>query len=484
MSISEYEELDGLGMAELVRNGDVTALELVEEAITRIEARNPALNAVIYKMYDHARELANKDLPDGPFAGVPFLLKDVTSHYEGFPTTHGCKFLSNVEPSDHDTEIVKRFKRAGLLTVGKTNTPEMALSAATEPTFRGPTRNPWDTERTAGGSSGGAASAISSRMVPIAHGGDGGGSIRIPSSCCGLVGFKPSRMGTPHGPDTGAIWEACCGEFALTRSVRDSAVLLDQVGGQDVGAYYSAPAQERPFADELSADPKPLRIAFSARGPADFVVHPDCVAAVDHAAKLCADLGHHVEDAAPPLSADLIEAMGEAFLGVLAVETACDIEEFAHQVGRAPTANDFEATTWALAEMGRALTGTEAIRLKRVLYQVTRTVGPFFEDYDVSLAPTLGEPPLKVGELNPGNPDLDAYFARMFDFIPFTPLFNITGQPGVSLPLWWNAADLPIGVQFLSKMGRDGLLYQLAGQLERAQPWADRRPSLLAAAAE
>ena len=479
MTISEYEELDGLGMAALVKNRDVTALELVEEAISRIEARNPALNAVIYKMYDQARAVAQGGMTDAPFAGVPFLLKDMTSHYEGVPTTHGCKFLADVAPSSYDTSLVKRFKQAGLVTVGKTNTPELALSGVTEPTFRGPTRNPWDIGRTAGGSSGGAGSAIAARMVPLAHGGDGGGSIRIPSSCCGLVGFKPSRMRTPHGPDFGELWEACGGEFVLTRSVRDSAALLDLVAGQDVGAYYSTPAQVRPFADELESDPKPLRIAYSARGPSNHNTHPDCVAAVEHAAKLCADLGHHVEEAVPSLSADLVEAMGTAYMGMLSVETACDIDDLEKLVGRAATANDFEVTTWALVEMGRACSGGQAVGYKRTLHQVARAVGPFFEDYDVYLTPTLGEPPLSIGELNPANPDTDAYFARLFEFVPFTPLFNVTGQPGVSLPLWWNANDLPIGVQFLSKMGADGLLYQLAGQLERAQPWADRRPPSL-----
>jgi len=480
MAIAEYEDLDGLAMASLVKKGEVTALELIEEAITRIEARNPVLNAVVYKMYDHARDLAKKGVPDGPFAGVPFLLKDVISHYQGFPTSHGCKFMADVGPSDHDSTLVKRFKQAGLVTLGKTNTPELALSPVAEPTFRGPTRNPWDTSRTAGGSSGGSGAAIAARMVPLAHGGDGGGSIRIPSSCCGLVGFKPSRMRTPEGPDYTAIWEACATEFVLTRSVRDSATLLDSVAGQPVGAFYSAPAQARPFAEELAFDPKPLRIAYSARGPADFDVHPDCVAAVEHAAKLCADLGHFVEEAAPPMSAGLIDAMGSAFLGMIAVETACDIDDLAEIVGRAPTANDFEPTTWTLMERGRAITGTEAVGFKRTFHQVARAVGPFFEDYDVYLAPTLGKPPLPVGELNPADPDFDAYFARLFEFIPFTPLFNVTGQPGVSLPLWWNDGGLPIGVQFLTKMGEDGLLYQLAGQLERAQPWADRRPKGLA----
>ena len=480
MSISEYDELDGLGMAELVRKGEVSALELVEEAIKRIEARNPDLNAVVYRMYDHARAIAGGDLPDGPFTGVPFLLKDMTSRYQGFPTTHGTKFFAHAGPSDHDTEIVKRFRRAGLVTLGKTNTPELALSATTEPSFRGATHNPWDTRLTPGGSSGGSAAAVAARMVPIAHGGDGGGSIRMPSSCCGLVGFKPSRMRTPHGPDCSEIWEACCGEFALTRTVRDAARLLDAVAGQDVGAYYSAPRQDRPFADELKTDPRRLRIAFSARGPANFDTHADCVAAVDRAARLCSDLGHDVEEAAPTMSQDLIEAMGQAFLGVLAIETACDLDEFAGQSGRQLSPDDFEVTTWAFAEMGRGFSATDAVRFKRILHKVARTIGPFFENYDVYVSPTLGKPPLLLGEIAPTDPDLQAYFARMFEFMPFTALFNIAGYPGVSLPLAWNTGDIPIGVQFASKMGNDGLLLQLSGQLEHAEPWAHRRPPGLA----
>ena len=478
MSLTEYDDLDGVALAELVRKQEVTPLELVEAAIARIESRNPALNAVFCKMYDHARQTARGPLPDGPFRGVPFLVKDMTSHYMGFPTTHGCKFLNDVGPSDHDSELIKRFKRTGLVTVAKTSTPEFALSGTTEPTFRGPVRNPWNTTRSAGGSSGGSAAAVAARIVPIAHGGDGGGSLRIPASCCGLVGFKPSRMRTPHGPDCSSLWESCCGEFVMSRSVRDSAVLLDQVAGQDVGAYYSAPAQQRRFADEIACDPKPLRIAWSAHGPANYATHPDCIAAVTHTAKLCATLGHQVEEATPRLSDDLMAKLNEAFLGMLAIETACDIDEMSALIGRAGGAADFERANWALVERARAYSATDAVRFKRVLHSVARTVGPFFEDYDVYLSPTLGTPPVPLGRIDPAMADVDEYFRRMFDFIPFTALFNVTGSAGVSLPLWWNAENLPIGVQFVTRMGRDGTLFGLAAQLERAQPWAGRKPPL------
>lgn len=475
MSIDEYGCLDGLALADLVARREVSALELVDEAIRRIEAVNPQLNAVVYTMYEHARELARRPLT-GTFAGVPFLLKDMTAHYAGTPTTHGCKFLADVAPSDYDSELVKRFRRAGLVTVGKTSTPELALAGTTEPTFRGPVHNPWDLSRTAGGSSGGSAAAVAARIVPIGHGGDGGGSLRIPGSACGIVGFKPSRMRTPHGPNVSQIWEACCGEFVMTRSVRDSAYMLDEVAGQDVGAYFSTPAQERPFRTEIERDPKPLRIAWSARGPANFDTHPDCVAAVEQAAKLCAELGHHVEEACPRLSAEQIEALGEGFLAALAIETACDIDELGQQIGRLPRPDDFEPAHWSFAEYGRSLSAPDGIRVRRALHSVARAVGPFFEDYDVYLSPTLGKPPVPLGEIDPRIPDWRRYYGVMFDFIPFTALFNVTGSAGVSLPLSWNAAGLPIGCQFITRMGRDGVLLALAAQIERAAPWAARRP--------
>jgi len=478
MAISEYGDLDGLALAELVRKGDVTALELVEEAIERIEKLNPKLNAVVYDMYDHARSLAKSPTHAGTFGGVPFLLKDMTSHYAGTPTTHGCKFLANIGPSDYDTEIVKRFKKSGLITIAKTSTPELALSATTEPTFRGPCRNPWGPNHTTGGSSGGSAASVAARIVPIAHGGDGGGSLRMPGSACGIVGMKPSRMRTPHGPDVSAIWESCCGEFVMTRTIRDSAYMLDEVAGQDVGAYYSAPSQERPFRDEVQSDPAPLKIAYSVRGPDDYDTHGDCVSAVENAAKLCSDLGHHVEDACPKLSDDLAEALGEAFLSALAIETARDVDELAELVGREPTADDFEPANWSFIEYGRTFSGRDSVRFKRVLHSVARAVGPFFEEYDVYLSPTLGKPPVPIGALDPTMRDWRGYFDTMFDFMPFTALFNITGSASISLPLWWNNDDLPIGCQIVTRMGRDGLVLQLGAQLERAQPWADRRPQI------
>jgi len=479
MGISEYSELDGLAMADLVRRREVSALELVDEAIQRIEKLNPELNAVVYPMYEMARDLAANPVA-GTFSGVPFVLKDMTAHYAGTPTTHSTRLLRDVRNSTYDTEIVSRFKRAGLVTVGKTNTPELALAATTESLLRGPCHNPWDLNRTTGGSSGGSAAAVAARIVPIGHGGDGGGSLRMPGSCCGIVGFKPSRMRTPHGPDVSAVWESCCGEFVMTRSVRDSAYMLDEVAGQDVGAFYSAPAQERPFRDEIERDPRKLKIAWST-GEADGVkTHPDCIRAVEHAAKLCADLGHHVEEDHPGLPEELGATFGESFLGALAIETAQDANDLQALIERTATRDDFEPTNWSFIEFGRTFSGTDAIRFRRNLHNVARAVGPFFEDYDIYISPTLAKPPVPLGDIDTTCPDWSEFFTHMFEFMPFTSLFNVSGAAGVSLPLWWNDDGLPIGCQFISRMGRDGLLLSLAAQLERAQPWADRKPPVCA----
>lgn len=479
MSIAEYSDLDGLAMADLVRRGEVSALELVEEAIKRIELLNPELNAVVYPMYEMARSLAGKK-PSGTFGGVPFVVKDMTSHYAGTPTTHSSRLLKGIANSTYDTEIIRRFKQAGVITVGKTNTPELALAATTEPLLRGACHNPWNLNRTTGGSSGGSAAAIASRIVPMGHGGDGGGSLRMPGSCCGIVGFKPSRMRTPHGPDVSAVWESCCGEFVMSRSVRDSAYMLDEVAGQDIGAFYSAPAQERPFREEIERDPRKLKIAWSAGGPDQVDTHPDCVAAVEHAAKLCADLGHDVEEAYPKIPQELSDTFGESFLGALAIETAQDAAELEILVGRKAGPDDFEPANWSFIQHGRSLSGVDAVRFRRTLHNVARAVGPFFEEYDVYISPTLAKPPVELGNIDTTCPEWTEFFGNMFEFMPFTSLFNVTGSAGVSLPVWWNDENLPIGCQFITRMGDDGLLLSLAAQIERAAPWADRRPPVCA----
>jgi len=470
--------LDATAQAELVRTKQVKPIELVDAAIERIERLNPTLNAVITPMYDEARKVASRPLPDGPFTGVPFLLKDLLAQYAGVRMAEGSSFLSD-HVSDHDSELVARHKRAGLIILGKTNTPEFGLAVTTEPRLFGPSRNPWDTTRTTGGSSGGSAAAVAAGIVPFAHGGDGGGSIRIPASCCGLFGLKPTRARNPLGPDLGEDWHGLVVEHALTRSVRDSAALLDATSGPDVGDPYWAPPPERPFLQEVGASPGRLRIAFTTQAPTGTPVHPDCVAAVKDAAALCQDLGHEVVEASPAINGELVN---NAFTALVSASTTATIDDWARRVGRTPTPDLFEPATWALYQMGRGQTASAYILAVQDLHRLTRDVARFFVDHDVLLTPTLGEPPLPLGALDspPDNP-LQA-LPRLMAFIPFTPISNVTGQPAMSMPLYWNDENLPIGAHFVAPFGDEATLFRLAAQLEQARPWADRRPPVSATA--
>jgi amidase len=319
----EYDHYDGLGLAELVRRKEVSPAELVEEAIRRIETVNPQINAVIHPMYDLARQQVQQGLPEGPFRGVPFLLKDLLVYYAGVPTRSGSRFFRDFVP-DHDSEIVRRYRQAGVVVLGKTNTPELGLVPYTEPVLFGPSRNPWDLSRTTGGSSGGSGAAVAARLVPVAHGNDGGGSIRIPASCCGVFGLKPTRGRTPMGPDIGEAWRGMAINHVLTLSVRDSAAMLDATAGPDVGAPYIIPPPERPFLEEVGRDPGRLRIAFTTRPLLPGTVHPDCVRGVEETARLCQDLGHIVEEAAPQIDG---HAFARDFLTMVCAETRADIEE-------------------------------------------------------------------------------------------------------------------------------------------------------------
>lgn len=493
--VSEYDQYDGLGLAELVRKGEVRPVELVEEAIRRIETLNPRLNAVIHKMYDQARQAAEGPLPEGPFRGVPFLLKDLLVTCRDAPMHMGSRFYRNYVP-DHDSEIVRRYRSAGLVIVGKTNVPEFGLLPVTEPELFGPSNNPWDLTRTTGGSSGGSAAAVAARMVPLAHGNDGGGSIRIPASCCGLFGLKPSRGRNPMGPDLAEAWHGLACDHVLTRSVRDSAAILDATAGPDVGAPYHAPPPARPFLSEVGADPGRLRIAFTSRPFLPSVVHEDCIRGVEITARLCQELGHEVVEAAPQIDG---KAFATAFFMMVCAETRADIEEAEVLVGRKAISADFEPATWAVGLLGRQITAAELSRAIRFLKLTARQVGRFFEEYDVLLTPTLARPPVKHGELQPVGVQalgmkvlgrlnagglikavagIEALAQQVFEFIPFTPLFNATGQPAMSVPLIWNAEGLPIGMQFVARYGDEATLLRLAAQLEQAQPWRDRLPPI------
>ena len=458
--------LDATAQAELVRNKEVKPIELVEAAISRIEKLNPTLNAVVTPMYELARTAAGGQLPDGPFTGVPFLLKDILAAYAGVRLTLGSKLLHNFVP-DHDSELVVRLKQAGLIIVGRTNAPEFGLLPTTEPLLFGPCRNPWDTDRTTGGSSGGAAAAVAAGMVPMAHGNDGGGSIRIPASCCGIFGLKPTRARNPLGPDFGDVMNGLVVEHALTRSVRDSAALLDATAGPDVGDPYWAPPPERPYFQEVGADPGRLRIAFTTKAVTDVTVHADCVQAVEDAAKLCADLGHEIEEKSVPLNAEMLVG---AFSVLWAAGTGSTIKALGG------TRDQVEPLTWAQKEMSDQYSAADYILAMQTLQGISREFARFFQDYDVLLTPTLAEPPLPLGSFNspPDNP-LQGFY-RSAEFVCFAPVCNMTGQPGMSVPLFWNNDNLPVGSHFIGRFGEEATLFRLAAQLEEARPWAERRP--------
>ena len=421
--LDEFAFMDATAQAELVRARQVKAIELVDAAIERIERLNPAINAVITPMYDLAHAAACGHIPDGPFEGVPFLMKDLWPSYAGVRLAKGSAFLRDYI-ADHDSEIVVRLKRAGLITLGKTNTPEFGLLPTTEPRLFGPTCNPWDLERTVGGSSGGAAAAVAAGMVAMANASDGGGSIRIPSSCCGVFGLKPTRGRNPLGPDYGELMGGLSAEHAVTRSVRDSAALLDATSGPDVGDPYWAPPLKRPFLRELKAKARRLHIAFAVAAPIQIPVHPDCVAAVREAATLCADLGHYVDEASPVVDGEL---MVRAFTTMFSVGCASCVDGWAHITQRQPVPDQFEPVTWAVAELGRQQSGPAYLLARQDIFRLSRDIARFFAAYDVWLTPTITEPPALLGSFDspPDNP-LHGLL-RAAAIVPFTAPFNATG---------------------------------------------------------
>ena len=475
--LTELASLDAIAQAELVRRREVTPLELLEAAIARVEKVNPAINAVVFKMYDQARAAARVPLPAGPLSGVPFLLKDFLAEYAGVPFTEGTAYLGNYIPAE-DSELVRRYKRAGLVFFGKTNTPELAVGPTTEPRLFGPTRNPWDTSRTAGGSSGGAAAAVAAGMVPMAHGNDAGGSIRVPAACCGVFGLKPTRARVPLGPHYGDLISGLVAEHALTRSVRDSAALLDAVSGPDQGDPYWAPPPARPFAAEVAAPAGKLRIAFSTRTITGAEISPQCVAAVEDAASLCAHLGHEVVEAMPKIDA---ERFFLAFTSVLAAGFTCAIDDWTRRLGRAPTEDLFEPFVWAFTGRGRQITAPQYLLAVQDLQGISRTVAHFFADHDVWLTPMLGEPPVPLGTFayRPGTDPFELR-RKMARFTPFSYFANATGQPAMAVPTYWTPEGLPVGNQYIGRFGDEATLFRLASQIEAERPWARRHPPVWA----
>ena len=478
MPFKEYASFDGLGLAELVRKGDVSPTELIEAAIERIERYNPQLNAVIYKMYSQGREAAAALAKPGnerrPFHGVPFLLKDILGNYAGVPTAAACRFMTGV-PAAHDDTLVTRYKAAGLVALGKTNAPECGILPTTESVLYGPCRNPWNLDHSTGGSSGGSAAAVAAGIVPLAHANDGGGSIRIPASCCGLVGLKPTRGRNPMGPDLGDVMSGFVAEHIVSRTVRDSAGVLDCTHGPEVGDPYSAPPVDRPFLQEIRTPPPRLRIAFSTKNLAGQSLHPDCVEAIESTAKLCAELGHAVEESAPPIEMGMFMP---AFLSVFSAATPTMVDAFAMLNGRTPTAKDFEGLTWGIYEMGKQITATQYQMAIAMIQMVGRRIARWHQTYDCWLTTTLGAPPVALGTIDIHQRDPMIGMEPLADYVPFTPIQNATGQPAISLPLHWNAAGLPIGVMFTGRFGDEATLLRLGAQLEQARPWRDRRPPL------
>lgn len=489
--MDDYGECDATELAARVRRGDIHPRELVEHAISQVEAANPRLNAVVHRMYDEARAAAAK-APDGPFRGVPMVVKDFDGFVKGHPFTASTRFLDGFVP-DHDSEALARLRRAGLVFLAKTNCPELAIVATTEPEWRGAARNPWDLERSPGGSSGGSGALVAARAVPLGHGGDGGGSLRIPAADCGLVGFKASRGRVPLGPDWGEGWGGFVQWGVLTRTVRDAAAMLDIMAGPMAGDPYAAPPLDGPLAQEVGRDPGKLRVAFWRGSLYGNEQHPDNVAAVDATAKALAALGHEVEEAKPPFDR---RKMVLGYLTQIASGIAAEIEDFARWTGRTPSASSFEPGTWFLAQVGRTLTALDLLHARDAGQEAGRAMGAFHQKYDVLVTATTAYPAVRLGELSlkaseraglaalraaPIRPVLRAIFHSLADKnlerTPNTQLFNQTGQPAIGLPLHWTAQGLPIGVQISAAYGGEALLTRLAGQLESAMPWAARRPT-------
>ena len=474
MRQDEYQKQDAVGLAALVRNRDVSADEVLDAAVARLDQVNGTLNAVIDRFEGEARQAIKDGLPDGPLRGVPYLVKDIGVWMKGHPTAAGSRLFKQSAPAAVDSELIAAYRRAGLVMFGKTNTPEFGAAAVTESPSFGIARNPWNLDRTCGGSSGGTASAVAAGVVPAAHGSDGGGSIRIPASCCGLFGLKPSRGRVSSAP-LGDAWNGFAINHALTRSVRDSAALLD-ASCQNVSGdnnFISPPAT--PFLQDVGRDPGKLRVGYiPGMLMSALPIDPEIAAAVADAARLCTSLGHDVEETK-------IEA---GFLGVRAKANAILSANMAQMLktvgaarGRPVTEDEVEGVVWIVAQDGLALSGVEISEAFAEVYQFNRAIGAVFDHFDVLLMATLGQTPVKVGQLSITRiDDRDAYTEALYRFMPNTQPFNISGATAMSVPLGWSKDGLPIGIQFVARNGNEALLFRLAGQLEQVRPWAQRRP--------
>jgi amidase len=471
--VNEYSEYDGVGLADLVRKGEVTPSELTEAAIARIEAHNPTLNAVVYKGFDDARAAAG-DLPGGPFRGVPFLIKDLGMPVAGWPLSHGSRFARDVVDTA-DGGLTARYRQSGVVLLGKTNTPEYGITGTTESRHLGPCRNPWNPDHIAGGSSGGSASAVAAGIVPMAHASDGLGSIRIPAACCGLVGMKVTRDRNPNLPDGFDYALGNVVDHVVSRTVRDSAAMLDATGIPEPHSPYPAPPKERLYLEEVTRSPGKLRIAWSSETPSGRPIDPEIQAALERVAALLKGLGHEVFE----------KGLGVDYRALYASRGAAAASNFAagmsrliDRVGREPEEDELEPLTWTILKAGRRQTGADALRSLQETRMLNRATLAFFDDVDVYLTPVLGTPVPKIGFMDPVAVEPKEVNSRQGRVFPFTPPFNYSGQPSLSLPLETDSAGLPVGMMFTGRYADEATLFRLAGQLEKEAPWAGRKPQI------
>jgi len=473
MKVEEYAQYDGLGLAQLVSRGEVTPTELALAALSAAERVEPRIHCLVRSFPERAHSPRMDLASAGPFRGVPFLLKDFPLE-KGTPCEMGSRLCRGLV-SGQDSHLMERFRAAGLVTLGCTTTAELGFNVTTESVLTGPTRNPWDTQRMAGGSSGGSAAAVAAGIVPMAHASDTGGSIRIPASCCGVVGLKPTRGRIPLGPGVGESISGLGIDFAITRTVRDCAALLDAVQGAGVGDPYVIAPPARPYLQEVGTPPGQLNIAFTTRAWSGAPVDPEVSRAVEQTVALCESLGHRVREASPT-----VDAAGLMFATVRlgSAHLAAAIDGLAGALGRMPAEDTLEATTLATYRYGKAVPATELLGAQALLNGLCRSVGGFFEGCDVLLTPTVARVPQPLGTYDANAPGITAeqWPEHIFAFAPFTALFNVTGNPALSLPLHESSGGLPIGMQFVGRYGAEATLLRLAGQLEEARPWRTRRP--------
>jgi amidase len=470
----DYANLDAVALAERVARREVSPAELLEAALARADAVNPRINAVTQDHRELARRMVAAGLPEGPLRGVPFLIKDLYATITGTVTSNGSAYFAD-NIADHDTEMVARYRKAGLVVFGKTSTPEFGLTITTEPRAFGASRNPWNMGYTTGGSSGGSAAAVAAGIVPAAHASDGGGSIRIPASCCGVFGLKPTRGRNPAGPDRGDGWAGMSTEHVVSRSVRDSAVLLDATRGPDIGAPYFAPPPRRPYREEVGAEAGRLRIGLMTATNDGVALHPEVERAMRSAAALAENLGHTVEEVSPRFTD---ETYGDAFRTIIGGNVAMALDKHSKRMQKPLARENVETITWLLATQGLKQSAMEYATAVQTIQRVGRNVGAFFANFDVLLAPTMPDPPRAIGHYRMTTDDPGAEGPKLARATMFTSIFNASGNPAASLPLHWTPEGLPVGVQIVGRFGDEATLFRLAAQFEAAQPWFAKRPSL------